>query len=211
MSLTYGVAVLARPTFDVPFAEDMKTRAFAALEAAGIRTVGPRELLFDRAAAEQAISDIRAAGPIDLLLILQITFTDATMTVKLAKEATTPIAIWAVPEPRNGGRLRLNAYCGLNLAAHALGRAGADVAAREHPGEGRLERQGGTAGRVHQGLRGVGVDGATGPEQEPAAVHLRDGLARPVGGRPHQAAAARFGRRGESAGGSRAHRTALWR
>ena len=124
MSLTYGVAVLARPTFDVPFAEDMKNRAFAALEAAGIRTVGPRELLFDRAAAEQAIAQIQGAGPIDLLLILQITFTDATMTVKLAREATTPIAIWAVPEPRSGGRLRLNAYCGLNLAAHALGRAG---------------------------------------------------------------------------------------
>lgn len=122
--LTYGVAVLARPTFDVPFAEEMKNRAFAALEAAGIRTVGPRELLFDRAAAEQAVAQIAAAGPIDLLLILQITFTDATMTVKLAREATTPIAIWAVPEPRIGGRLRLNAYCGLNLAAHALGRAG---------------------------------------------------------------------------------------
>ncbi|MGL4325400.1 MAG: L-fucose/L-arabinose isomerase family protein, partial [Beijerinckiaceae bacterium] len=35
-----------------------------------------------------------------------------------------PLAIWAFPEPRNGGRLRLNAFCGLNLAAHALGRAG---------------------------------------------------------------------------------------
>jgi len=124
MSLTYGVAALARPTFDVPYAEEMARRAFAALEAAGIRTVGPRELLFDRAAAERAVAEIRAGGPIDLLLILQVTFTDATMTVKLAREATTPLAVWAVPEPRIGGRLRLNAYCGLNLAAHALGRAG---------------------------------------------------------------------------------------
>jgi len=122
--LTYGVAALARPTFDVPFAEDMKNRAFAALEAAGIRTVGPRTLLFDRDAAERAMAEINAAGPIDLLLILQVTFTDATMTVKLAREVRTPLAIWAVPEPRIGGRLRLNAYCGLNLAAHALGRAG---------------------------------------------------------------------------------------
>ncbi|MFM8481145.1 MAG: L-fucose/L-arabinose isomerase family protein, partial [Gammaproteobacteria bacterium] len=122
--LTYGVAALARPTFDVPFAEDMKNRAFAALEAAGIRTVGPRTLLFDRDAAERAMAEVNAAGPIDLLLILQVTFTDATMTVKLAREARTPLAIWAVPEPRIGGRLRLNAYCGLNLAAHALGRAG---------------------------------------------------------------------------------------
>ena len=122
--LTFGVAALARPTFDVPFAEEMKNRAFAALEAAGIRCVGPRELLFDREAAEKAVAEIAAAGPIDLLLILQVTFTDATMTVKLAREARSPIAIWAVPEPRIGGRLRLNAYCGLNLAAHALGRAG---------------------------------------------------------------------------------------
>lgn len=122
--LTFGVAALARPTFDVPFAEETKNRAFAALRAAGIRTVGTRELLFDRDAAERAIANITASGPIDLLLILQVTFTDATMTVKLAKEAKTPLTIWALPEPRIGGRLRLNAYCGLNLAAHALGRAG---------------------------------------------------------------------------------------
>lgn len=124
MGLTYGVAVLARPTFDVPFAEEMKDKAFVALDRAGIRTVGPRELLFDAAAAEKAVAEIQTAGKIDLLLILQITFTDATMTVKLARGSDVPIAIWAVPEPRLGGRLRLNAYCGLNLAAHALGRAG---------------------------------------------------------------------------------------
>lgn len=124
MTLTYGVAALARPTFDVPYAESMKDRAFAALEAAGIRCVGPRTLLFDRTAAEQALEQIRAAGPIDLMLILQITFTDATMTVEIARQSPVPLAIWAVPEPRVGGRLRLNAYCGLNLAAHALGRSG---------------------------------------------------------------------------------------
>jgi L-fucose isomerase-like protein len=124
MGLRYGVAALARPTFDVPFAEETKNRAFAALEAAGIETVGPRELLFDRAAAERAMLEIGAAGPLDLLLILQVTFTDASMTVDIARQARAPLAIWALPEPRAGGRLRLNAYCGLNLAAHALGRAG---------------------------------------------------------------------------------------
>ncbi len=123
--MTFGVAALARPTFDVPFAEEMKERAFQALQAADIRVVGPRTLLFDRAAAETAIAEIAAQGKIDLLLILQVTFTDATMTVKLARESTVPLAVWALPEPRIGGRLRLNAYCGLNLAAHALGKAGA--------------------------------------------------------------------------------------
>ena len=79
--MTYGVAALARPTFDVPFAEELKERAFQALQAAGIRVVGPRTLLFDRAAAETAIAEIAAQGKIDLLLILQVTFTDATMKI----------------------------------------------------------------------------------------------------------------------------------
>ena len=124
MPLRYGVAALGRPTFDVRFAEETKDRAFAALEAAGIEAVGPRALLFDAEAAERALAEIRAAGDIDLFLILQVTFTDATMTVKIAQEAGVPVAIWALPEPRAGGRLRLNAFCGLNLAAHALGKAG---------------------------------------------------------------------------------------
>ncbi len=124
MSLTYGVAALGRPTFDVPFAEEKLAAAFAALEKAGVRAVGLRKLLYDAEAAEAAMREIAEAGPIDALLIVQVTFTDATMTVRLAKESDAPVAIWAIPEPRLGGRLRLNAFCGLNLAAHALGKAG---------------------------------------------------------------------------------------
>jgi L-fucose isomerase-like protein len=35
-----------------------------------------------------------------------------------------PLLLWAVPEARTGGRLRLNSFCGVNLAAHALTRNG---------------------------------------------------------------------------------------
>ena len=49
-----GVLALARPTFDVPYAEEMAARAFARLDEAGIVTVGPRNLLFDAEAARQA-------------------------------------------------------------------------------------------------------------------------------------------------------------
>lgn len=124
MALTYGVAALGRPTFDVPYAEEMLDKAFAALHKAGIKTVGPKKLLFDADAAEAAFADIEAHADIDALLIIQITFTDATMTVRLAERTDAPVAVWAVPEPRIGGRLRLNAFCGLNLAGHALGKAG---------------------------------------------------------------------------------------
>lgn len=123
MSLRIGVLALARPTFDVPYAQEMAARAFASLDAAGIATLGSRELLFDAAATEAALMAL-AGERLDLVLVMQVTFTDATMTVRIAEAATAPLAIWAFPEPRAGGRLRLNAFCGLNLAMHALGRAG---------------------------------------------------------------------------------------
>ena len=118
-----GVLPLARPTFDVPYAAEMAAACFKALEATGHSIIGARDLLFDGAAAETALAALKAER-IDLLLILQVTFTDASMTVRIAKENLAPLAIWAVPEPRVGSRLRLNSFCGLNLASHALGLAG---------------------------------------------------------------------------------------
>lgn len=120
MSKTIGVLALARPTFDVPFAEEMAGKAFAKLEATGHKVIGSADLLFDAAATEKALAELKSHD-LDSILLLQITFTDATMTVAVANAFDVPLAIWAVPEPRSGGRLRLNAFCGLNLAAHALG------------------------------------------------------------------------------------------
>jgi len=115
-----GVLPLARPTFDVPFAEEMAATAFAALDAAGHEIAGQRALLFDAEATEAALSELDDAQ-LDGVLILQVTFTDADMAVAIAERFDVPLSIWAFPEPRLGGRLRLNAFCGLNLAAHALG------------------------------------------------------------------------------------------
>lgn len=123
MTLRICALALARNTFDVPYAEETAAAAFANLEQAGFKMVGPRGLLFDAQQAEAALA-ATASETYDLLLLMQVTFTDASMTVKIASGAKVPLAIWAFPEPRAGGRLRLNSFCGLNLAAHALGRAG---------------------------------------------------------------------------------------
>jgi L-fucose isomerase-like protein len=118
------VLPLGRPTFDVPFAQEYAAKAFATLDAAGFETTGPRALLFDAAAAREAIAST-APDSISAVLLLQVTFTDASMTVEIARAFPgKPLGLWAFPEPRAGGRLRLNSFCGLNLAAHALGRAG---------------------------------------------------------------------------------------
>jgi L-fucose isomerase-like protein len=119
---TLGVLALARPTFDVPYAEEFAAQAFASLEASGHTLVGPRGLLFDADAARAAVASLKDER-LDAVLLLQVTFTDASMTIEIARSLAAPLVIWAFPEPRSGGRLRLNSFCGLNLAAHALGRA----------------------------------------------------------------------------------------
>ena len=118
-----AVLPLARPTFDVAYAQEKLAAMLAALERTGRRIVGPSALLFDADATRAAIAALAAENP-GQVLILQVTFTDAAMTAEIAQAFDGPLAIWAVPEPRLGGRLRLNALCGLNLAAHTLGLAG---------------------------------------------------------------------------------------
>ena len=115
-----GVLPLGRPTFDVAFAREKLAAMLAALERAGVSTVGPDELLFDADATRAALDDLERQSP-DRILVLQVTFTDAGMVAEAASRFAQPLAIWAIPEPRIGGRLRLNSLCGLNLAAHALG------------------------------------------------------------------------------------------
>ncbi len=96
-----GLLPLGRATFDVPFAEEKLAAMLARLDATGRNFVGPRSLLFDAEAARAALAGIVAAGA-TRLLILQVTFTDAAMTVEAARSGL-PLSIWAVPEPRNGG------------------------------------------------------------------------------------------------------------
>jgi len=122
-TLTIGVLPLGRPTFDVAFAEEMLDGMMSDLKATGHGLIGPEKLLMDAASTEAAMADIQDAKP-DRILILQVTFTDAAMTCRIAAAFEQPLGIWAVPEPRLGGRLRLNAFCGLNLASHALGLRG---------------------------------------------------------------------------------------
>lgn len=115
-----GILPLGRSTFDVAFAEDRLGLMLGALEQTGHELAGPRGLLLDAPSARAAIEELKTAR-VDQVLVLQVTFTDASMIVEVARAFEQPLSVWAVPEPRTGGRLRLNSFCGLNLAAHALG------------------------------------------------------------------------------------------
>jgi L-fucose isomerase-like protein len=117
--MNVGFVSLARPTFDVPLATEMTHVARSGLSSAGFNLTGPAELISDGAGVEAAAREL-AASPPDLLLIFQATFADSSMAVALADAVDAPLLLWAAPEARTGGRLRLNSLCGINLAGHAL-------------------------------------------------------------------------------------------
>ena len=98
-----GILPLGRPTFDVEFANEKLAAMLGRLDGTGREFAGPRELLFDAERTREAIADLKQAH-IDRLLILQVTFTDASMTVEAVEAHGVPLSIWAVPEPRLGGR-----------------------------------------------------------------------------------------------------------
>ena len=118
-----GVLALARPTFDVPYAEEVAGAALQTLSDLDADLIGSADLLFDADATELALEQF-AGEHLDALLLLQVSFTDSSMTEAIGARFDAPIILWSFPEERSGGRLRLNSFCGINLAAYALINAG---------------------------------------------------------------------------------------
>jgi L-fucose isomerase-like protein len=121
--LRVGWVPLARTTFDMSLAAETAATARAQLLQAGFALAGATEPVTDLSAVRSVARQL-AEEPPDLLVIFQATFADSTMVMSLADSVAAPLVLWAVPEARTGGRLRLNSFCGINLGAHALRRAG---------------------------------------------------------------------------------------
>ncbi len=121
METTLGFIAIARPTFDVPYAEELTQQVYKKLEDAGYVLRGTPTLVMDMPSVDTALGDLGDLD-IDLIIVLQATFADSTMMMRIAETTDTPLLLWALPEPRIGGRLRLNSFCGINLAGHALTR-----------------------------------------------------------------------------------------
>lgn len=118
-----GLVPLARTTFDTNLATKVTAQVRSQLESVGFSLAGPGALVTSLDEAKKVAQQL-ADNPPDLLLVLQATFADSTMVMSLAEMVDAPLLLWAVPEAGAGGRLRLNSFCGINLAAHALRRGG---------------------------------------------------------------------------------------
>jgi L-fucose isomerase-like protein len=118
-----GVAVLARPTFDVSYASEMAAAAWHRLGELGHDLIGSPELILDADALSTATAAL-SNETLDALVVVQATFADATLAAAVADANPAPLLLWAIPEERTGGRLRLNSFCGINLAGYRLTREG---------------------------------------------------------------------------------------
>lgn len=145
-----GVLPLCRPTFDVAYARERLAQCLEVLEQNDCRLYGRMLPLMDSEQASREISRF-AGADIDRILVLQLTFTDASTVSEVARKLTQPISIWSSGEPRTGGRLRLNSFCGMNLASHALSLSGRGFAwLYAHPKET-------TGGMIRELLTGEGT------------------------------------------------------
>ena len=119
-----GFVPIARPTFDLELARQVTAQLYDAIASDGYQIVGARDLIMDAPAMDARIAELDSAE-IDMLVIAQATFADSAMALELARAFTaTPLLMWAFPEAIVGGRLRINSFCGINLAGHGLRRAG---------------------------------------------------------------------------------------
>ena len=116
-----GFVPIARPTFDLGLARDVTAQVAEAL--AAYTVLGSIELVMDEASVQSRLAEL-AGSRLDMLLLLQASFADSTMALELARALDVPLLLWALPEAQLGGRLRINSFCGVNLAAHGLRRAG---------------------------------------------------------------------------------------
>ena len=117
-----GFAPIARPTFDLELARELTAQVHAEL-AGAYHVIGAPDLIMDGDAIDARIAEF-AAADIDMILMLQASFADSAMVLRLARAIEAPLLLWALPEAQVGGRLRVNSFCGINLAAHGLRRAG---------------------------------------------------------------------------------------
>ena len=118
-----GFVPIARPTFDLDLARQETAKVYEAIGQAGFTILGSQDLIMDGAAIDARIAEL-AAAEIDMILMLQASFADSTMVLQLARAIDAPLLMWALPEEQVGGRLRINSFCGINLAGHGLRRAG---------------------------------------------------------------------------------------
>jgi L-fucose isomerase-like protein len=120
-----GAVCLARTTFDFNAAKEIWKgiqTELGGLEAVDLTLVP--DLVFEPGEAKAAAETLARAN-VDALILISGTFHLGHLALEIAKVVDVPILLWGIPElPYNGGKIRLNSVCGVNLNASNLYKAG---------------------------------------------------------------------------------------
>ncbi len=125
-SLVVGVVAVGRSTFDTELAARTAEQAFAVLRGLDVLGGVDQPDIDIRGTARlvlepDEVGDVASSwgSAVDVVVILQATFTDSRFTAEAGALADR-VLVWSFPEEPTGGRLRLNSLCGAILAANEL-------------------------------------------------------------------------------------------
>jgi len=120
-----GVVCIARKTFDYIAAEDIfKNIQIGLQKIENIDWEINSELVIEIEDAQAVAQDLISKG-IDGLVCISGTFALGHLILELNKVIQKPILLWGLEElPYDGGKIRLNSVCGINLNSSNLYKAG---------------------------------------------------------------------------------------
>jgi len=122
-----GLICLARETYDYKAAAEIYgglRKSLESLPEVEWKTVP--ELVISEQDARDAAA-VFAASRVDAIVCISGTFHLGHLVLELKKINQVPILLWGLDElPYNGGKIRLNSVCGVNLDASNLYKAGVD-------------------------------------------------------------------------------------
>jgi len=120
-----GIVCLTRNTFDYPAATELYRGILSDVRAMeNVDIVAIESPIME---PDEAIAAGRtfAAEQVDGIAVISGTFHLGHLLLEIKKYADKPLMLWALPElPYNGGKIRLNSVCGVNLNASNMVKSG---------------------------------------------------------------------------------------
>ena len=123
--VSIGLVCLARKTFDFKAAAQIYTNIIVDLnKIESVKWEIIPELIFEISEAQDAAKHLVSRG-IDAIICISGTFALGHLILELNKMINKPILLWALEElPYDGGKIRLNSICGVNLNTSNLYKSG---------------------------------------------------------------------------------------
>ena len=112
---------LARPGGPLALAKARRRAALAVLDRLDVELAGPRGLLLDAAGMMRAARSLAAFRP-EQLVLLQLTFTLPSPSVRLARAVGAPVLLWGFPSADPGSPS--DSMRGVDATAQAMETAG---------------------------------------------------------------------------------------